>query len=94
MNLPLEEIEKIGKLARIRLTGEEKSKMQKELSPVISYFEKLQALDTSGIDLHLAETENTNRTRLDFKDDSGIQQKILANAPLREDDFIRVKSVF
>lgn len=93
MNLTDEQIEKIASLARIRLSEEEKPKLAKDLSAVISYFEKLQTLDTDSVDLHLSETENTNRVRQDVPENSGNQQKILSGAPLREDNFIRVKSV-
>lgn len=88
-----QEIDKIASLARLGLSEEEKSRFAKELSEVIDYFKKLQELDTSRVDLNLSETENTNRTRLDKSKDFSSQEKILANAPMREDTFIKVKSV-
>ena len=91
--LTTQEIEKIADLARIHLDAEEKEKMARELSAVIDYFEKLKGIDTSDIDLNLTETENTNQTRPDKAEAGDRQEKILSQAPMREDNFIKVKSV-
>lgn len=94
MNLSKEEIDRIAKLARISLSDAEKTSFGKELSAVIGYFEKLQQLDTTAVDLNLADIEATNTTREDENADSGLQAAILENAPGREGKFIKVKSVF
>lgn len=93
MELTKKEIEKIATLARLRLTEEEKEKFAKELSAILGYSEILRKVDTAHVDLNLAEGENTNQTRADVSVRSENQEKILANAPMREDDFIKVKSV-
>jgi len=46
------------------------------------------------VNLDLAETETANSTRADESRDSGLQKGILDNAPMREGNFIKVKSVF
>ena len=91
--LTKEEIEKIASLARIALSEKEKQRLVSELSSVIDYFQKLQQVDTTGVDLNLTETETTNATRADKKIRGENQQKVLANAPMREENFIKVKSV-
>ena len=93
MNLTLEEIRKIAKLARISLNEGEERKMAQQLSAVIDYFKKLQTVDTSGVDVHLSEGEEGNRLREDEARESGNQEVILSQAPLLEDNFIKVKSV-
>ena len=93
MALTKQKIEKIATLARIALSEKEKERLCGELSAVIDYFQKLKQVDTSHVDLNLAETETTNQTRADRKAAAGNQEKILANAPQREDQFIKVKSV-
>jgi aspartyl-tRNA(Asn)/glutamyl-tRNA(Gln) amidotransferase subunit C len=93
MQLTKKEIEKIATLARLRLTEEEKEKFAQEISAILGYIEILRKVDTSGVDLNLAEGENTNQTRADVSVRSENQEKILANAPMREDNFIKVKSV-
>jgi aspartyl-tRNA(Asn)/glutamyl-tRNA(Gln) amidotransferase subunit C len=91
--LTREEIEKISRLARVALDDKEKEKLAGELSAVIDYFEKLKKVDTRSVDLNLAETENTNQTRSDEALPCDRQEEILANAPAREERFIKVKSV-
>lgn len=94
MNLSKKEIEHISALARIELSEGEKETFGKELSAIIGYFQKLRELDTSAVDLNLTESENANTTRPDESAGLKIQEQILANAPAREDRFIKVKSVF
>jgi len=93
MSLTKEDIEKIAKLARIELSGDEREKIAGELSAVLDYFKKLQELDTSGVDLNLSESADVSGNRSDESVDSGIQEEILNNAPAMEDRFIKVKSV-
>lgn len=93
MPLTLSEIEKIAALSRIELTETEKGSLLVELSAILDYFKKLQELDTRGVNLDLTETELTNTMREDLESESRAQDKILANAPLKEDKFIRVKAV-
>lgn len=93
MALSKEEIEKISNLARIRLSDQEKEKLAEELSHIIDYFEKLKQVDTASVDLHLAETADTNALREDESKDSQIQNQILENAPMRDGKSIKVKSV-
>ena len=45
-----EQVEHIAKLARIRLTEEEKEKMTKELGAILTYVEKLNEIDTTGVE--------------------------------------------
>jgi len=93
MPLSKKEIEKIAELARIELTDAEIKKLTGELSQILDYFDKLKELDTSGVDLGLAESENTNTTREDKPVKSSKQDKILKNAPAREGRYFKVKSV-
>ena len=94
MNLSKEEIERVAQLARVSLTDAEKESLGRELSRVLDYFQTLRKLDTSTVNLDLAETETANSTRADESRDSGLQKGILDNAPMREGNFIKVKSVF
>lgn len=49
MTLTLEEVEHIAELARLRLTEAEKARFCEQLSAILDYFARLQALDTSSI---------------------------------------------
>lgn len=45
-----DEVEHIARLARIRLTEEQKEKMTKELGAILTYVEKLKEVDTTGVE--------------------------------------------
>ena len=49
MTLTLEEVEHIAQLARLELTAAEKERYRQQLSAILEYAARLQALDTTGI---------------------------------------------
>jgi len=93
MALTLDEIKNIAKLARLEITNDEAEKFAHELSVVVNYFGKLSQLNTTQVDLNAAVGESAKRIREDEAMTPKDQEKILDNAPLREDRYIKVKSV-
>jgi aspartyl-tRNA(Asn)/glutamyl-tRNA(Gln) amidotransferase subunit C len=49
MSLTIEEVEKIAHLARLELSAAEKQRFQHQLSEILNYAARLQAVDTSSI---------------------------------------------
>lgn len=49
MTLTPEEVEHIAELARLRLSEAEKARFREQLSAILDYFARLQALDTFSI---------------------------------------------
>jgi aspartyl-tRNA(Asn)/glutamyl-tRNA(Gln) amidotransferase subunit C len=49
MALSSDEVRKVGTLARLALTDDEVARLTPELNDLLHQFEKLQALDTSGV---------------------------------------------
>src|SRR5687767_2600261 len=49
-SITLEQVHEIAQLARLRLTDEEAERLRGELSNILGYVEKLQALDTAGVE--------------------------------------------
>ena len=93
-----EEVEHIAKLARLELTEKEVEKMQKDLSEILDYFDLLKKADTGQ---HPALTKsqrrvfaNLNNLRKDEVVSShDIADELIAAAPEKKDDYIKVKSV-
>ncbi|KLT72099.1 glutamyl-tRNA amidotransferase [Neisseria arctica] len=50
MALTLSDVEKIAKLSRLSLTDEEKQQSLKELNDVFALVEKMQSVDTEGVE--------------------------------------------
>ena len=93
MKLTLVEVEHIAELARLSLSEDEKTLYQEQLSAVLEYAERLQALDTSAIPPTATVLPLRSVTRADQPRDSMSRQDVLANAPQVEADSFRVQAV-
>jgi len=89
-----EEVEKIGKLARIDLKDNEKEKFRKELSSVLEFVSQLQELDTKKVEPISQVTGLDNILEDDEIKESFNREDLLKNVPERERSFIKVKKVF
>lgn len=93
MALSQEEVRHIALLARIGLTDAEVARLQAQLSSILEHFDALQAIDTEGVPPTAQPQDLTNVERSDQPRPSLPQDVVLANAPLRDGDFIRVRRV-
>jgi aspartyl-tRNA(Asn)/glutamyl-tRNA(Gln) amidotransferase subunit C len=90
--LSKEDILKLARLARLRLTEEEVALYQKELSAILSYVEQLDAVDVAGLEPTYQVTGLTNVTRPDVVAEYGMSQHdLLKNVPEKEDAYIKVR---
>ncbi len=94
MKLGREEVLHIALLARLGLTETEVDRLSEQLSNILENFEVLQQVDTSGIQPTAQSIALQNVMKDDEATSSLPQSDILANAPLREGNFFRVKAVF
>ena len=94
--LSLEEIRHIATLARIRLTETEEEKYRRDLSQVLDFFQELQAVDTTGIDVGGMVTGKENGWREDrmWTSAESVRQGIISLFPDKQGDALKVKSVF
>jgi aspartyl-tRNA(Asn)/glutamyl-tRNA(Gln) amidotransferase subunit C len=87
------DVEHVAHLARLHLTDEELDRMQAQLSKIIDAIDTLQQVDTS----HVGPTASVIQLENVMRDDQarpGISREAaLANAPLRDDPFLRVPTV-
>jgi aspartyl-tRNA(Asn)/glutamyl-tRNA(Gln) amidotransferase subunit C len=93
VKLTLAEVEHIAELARLSLSDDEKALYREQLSAVLAYAERLQALDTSAIPPTATVLPLRSVTRADQPRDSLSRQDVLANAPQVEADSFRVQAV-
>lgn len=84
MKITQEEIEKVAHLARLNLSGQEIEMMTAQLDTILSYVEKLDELDTSGVIPTTHAFAITNAFREDTVVDSLGRDKALANGPLQD----------
>ena len=93
MKLTLAIVEHIAELARLSLSDDEKTLYQEQLSAILEYAERLQALDTSAIPPTATVLPLRSVTRADQPRDSMSREDVLANAPQVEADSFRVQAV-
>ena len=91
--LSLQEVENIAHLARLRLTDEEKTLFQSQLSAILDYAQTLQQLDTTDIPPAASALPLNNVMRADEPRPSLPVEDALANAPDVQDNSFRVKPV-
>jgi aspartyl-tRNA(Asn)/glutamyl-tRNA(Gln) amidotransferase subunit C len=91
--ISLKDVEHVARLARLELSASEKERMRKELDGILSYIDKLRALDTSGVEPTSHAVPLTNVMRDDIEVPSLPQDEMLANAPDRHGELFRVPKI-
>ena len=91
--ITMQEVDDVARLARLALSGEEKERMRRELDGILSYIDKLRALDTDGVEPTAYAVPMTNVMREDEPAPSLPQDEMLANAPDRSGEFFRVPKI-
>lgn len=86
-------IDKLSLLARLDIKPAEKEKLRADLQQMIGFIEKLQELDTTGIEPLMHLTEEMNVLRADEVKGSVTIEEALQNAQLKKDRFFMVPKV-
>lgn len=88
-----EQVRKVAHLARLELTAEEETQFSSQLSSILDYFEQLSELDTSRVEPTARAIDVVNVTRVDRQEVYENRDRILENAPDRDEDFFRVPQI-
>jgi aspartyl-tRNA(Asn)/glutamyl-tRNA(Gln) amidotransferase subunit C len=86
-------VDKIAKLARLQFDGTSKLGIQQDLQRMIQFADKLNELDTTGVEPLLHVTNNVNILRADVVCGSINREAGLKNAPLHDGQFFKVPKV-
>jgi len=93
MKLTLAEVEHIAQLARLELTTAEKELYRQQLSAILDYAARLQALDTSGIPPTASVLPPRSVLRPDVAQPGLERDALLRNAPEAEAGQFKVPPV-
>jgi aspartyl-tRNA(Asn)/glutamyl-tRNA(Gln) amidotransferase subunit C len=93
MPISKEGVEYVARLARLKLSEEEKVKFQKELESIINYFDQLKTVNTEDVPPTSQVIPLENVLREDQIKKSLSTKEALANAPDRKDDYFKVPQV-
>jgi len=91
--ITVKEVEHTAKLARLKLTEEEKEKYTQQFSKILDHFNQLKEVDTEGVEpmAHVLPLKNVMRE--DKAELTCNRDEILQNAPLEEDGFFKVPKI-
>jgi len=87
------EVEYVAHLARLEISDQEKEIFTSQLNDILLYIDKLNELDTTGVEPMSHAMALTNAFREDQLVDSIGTEKTLANAPDARGEFFRVPKV-
>ena len=87
------DVEAVARLARLQLTEPETEVLREQLSAILTYIDKLRALDTDGVEPTSHAVPLLNVMRDDAPEPCLPADAMLANAPDRVDEFFRVPRI-
>ena len=89
MKITIAEIEHVARLARLQISSEEKENLTEQMNRILLYMEKLNELDTTGVEPSSHVVDLHNAFRVDAVKQSFPREQILDNAPeANEAEFI------
>lgn len=89
-----EDLEKVGRFARLTLTEEEKRLFAEQLTHVLAYMATVnERVDTTEVLPTFRTVHLTNVVRPDKSRPSWPKEKVLANAPVQQEGFFHVPRV-
>ena len=96
MSLSREDILKISELAHIKLAEDEIETFRDQVSSVLDYVGRLSEVDVAGLEpaAPISGVHNVLRDDAVAPTDRATRDALLAAAPAREGDLIKVKPVF
>jgi len=87
------QVRKVAKLARLELTDAEVGQFSGQLSAILDYVEKMNELDTAGVEPLAHCLPISNVFREDRVKESLGTEKTLANAPQTDGEFFKVPKI-
>lgn len=86
-------ISRLEELARLKLSEEERTKLTGDLSEILKMVEKLEELDTTGVEPLVYINDEVNVLRADKVDHQVSAAEAFKNAPDADDTYFKVPKV-
>jgi aspartyl-tRNA(Asn)/glutamyl-tRNA(Gln) amidotransferase subunit C len=93
MKIDTKVVDELAHLARLSYENEAKQEIVTELNKIIAFVEKLEEINTDGIEPLIYMVDETNITREDVMKQDVSQDEGLKNAPKKDSDYFRVPKV-
>ena len=86
-------IQDIAKLSKLKFDDSAEEKMKSDLEKMLAFVDKLNEIDTEGIDPLIYMSEEVNVLREDKVTEVTSQENALKNAPEKDSDYFKVPTV-
>jgi len=86
-------IQDIAKLSKLKFDDSAEEKMKADLEKMLAFVDKLNEIDTKGVDPLIYMSEEVNVLREDKVTESTSQEDALKNAPEKDSDYFKVSTV-
>ncbi len=93
MTISPHEVDRTAKLARLTFSETEKAKLQQELSAILDYVGQLKSIESKVPLTSPVDPDAVNLMRDDVAIEAADPQQFLVQAPQRQDNFVKVKSI-
>ena len=93
MQINKQTLENIAHLARLEFKEEDAEEMMKDMTDIITWVEKLDEIDTEGVEPLTTMSHEVNAIREDELKPHLSHEKALLNAPKKDSDYFRVPKV-
>jgi aspartyl-tRNA(Asn)/glutamyl-tRNA(Gln) amidotransferase subunit C len=93
MKITNEKIDQLAHLSRLEFNSDEQAKIKTDLENILVLCEKLNEVDTQGIEPLIYMTDSENNVREDLVEQNFSREQLLSNAPKKDSDYFRVPKV-
>ena len=93
MQVDKETLHKVAHLARLNIKPEEEAKLLSDMSEILTWVNKLEEVDTEGVEPLTHMTTEVNAMRADKAVQTISREDALKNAPKKDDKFFKVPKV-
>lgn len=93
MQITDELLDRVCKLAKLEVPEGQREAMKADFQKLCDFVDRLQEVDTTGVEPLIHMTEEVNRLREDVPGEAMDREAALRNAPLRNESFFRVPKV-
>lgn len=93
MDINDELVDKLAMLSRLQFNETEKVSIKQDLEKMIRFVDKLNELDTTGVEPLMHISSNVNILREDEPNQGCSREEALINSPLKDEQFFKVPKV-
>jgi len=90
MAVDIQTVQKVANLCKLEFTDEEQIKMVADMNNILIYIDKLNEVDTEGVEPLIFLSEEVNQWRDDVPVVTISKEQALKNAPLKDSDYFKV----